>query len=124
MKTQEGTARVVAVGRVTATATEPMYSTRFGEQSAETIVSVLVLPVMALPETPGSCQDGGVATPEEGVDVKISGTLFGVVGPASRATAGVAFSYMTSPRVVIGLTNPPLPDAFRVSGDERLVVTS
>jgi hypothetical protein len=68
---QFGTARVIAVGKVTATLTEPTYSTRFGEQSALTMVSVEVVPVTALPMTPGSEFCGGVATPPDGIETRV-----------------------------------------------------
>src|SRR6266478_7988385 len=42
-----------------------------------------------------------------GVDVKICIVLAGVVGPRSSAAAGVEFSTIIDPSVVIGLLNPP-----------------
>src|SRR6267154_428904 len=67
-KTQFGTASVVAVGRVTATATEPTYSMRLGPQSVVAMVSVAVVPVMARPTTPGRASTGAVASPPEGME--------------------------------------------------------
>src|SRR5579859_1123803 len=49
LKPHKETPSVVAVGSVTATDTEPIYSTLRGEQSAATMVSELVTPVMARP---------------------------------------------------------------------------
>lgn len=70
---------MVAVGRVMATATEPLYSIRLGLQSVETMVSVEVVPVTALPEMPGKEAVIRVRALPEGVSVNTWGTPFGVV---------------------------------------------
>ena len=80
LNVQFGTAKVVAVGKVTATDTEPMYSTRPGLQSVDAMVSVDVLPVMALPPIPGRVNVGGLLTPPLGREVILWGTPFGEVG--------------------------------------------
>src|SRR5579862_782592 len=90
-KTQAGTPSVVAVGNVTVFATDSLWLTRL-LQSVDRIVSVDVVPVTSRLLTPAGENTGAWATPPLGVEVRVCGTPFGVVGPASLAGAGVAFS--------------------------------
>jgi hypothetical protein len=78
---QFGTPSVAAVGRVTATETEPTYSTRAGSQSVGRIVSVEVVPVTGRPSSPGWQLEYAVAAPPEvGVEHTTCGTESGLVG--------------------------------------------
>src|SRR5690242_6790194 len=90
LNTHFGTPRVVAVGSVTATATEPMYSTRFGLQSVDRMVSEAVMPLTARPTMPGRDSAGGLLTPPEGVLVSVYGTPAGVVNGVTQLTVVAA----------------------------------
>lgn len=117
---QFGTPRVVGVGKVTATADEPVYMTRVGLQSVERIVSVV--PVTDRPTIPGKAHAAAVATPADGVLVRTSGTPFGEVAPITRDGVPEAPPPIKSPSVVMGLTKlPNVPAVIHGFGEPPVV---
>src|SRR5208337_1407966 len=111
----------------TATETLPTYSTRLGEQSVGIIVSIVVVPITARPFIPGSNHAGNCPTPPDGTLVSVEAIPLGVTGAPNLSGVGTLFSTIISPRVVIGLVNPPPEPTIRIapraSINLRLLIT-